>query len=302
MSRVKKLANSMLPKEIQYELENALASRTGETVKVQAASPVSGGSINQAAAVTTTEGKYFVKWNSAARHPGMFEAEAKGLQLLKKPGELFIPGVVHIGAAGKDAFLVLEFVEQGRKLDDFWEAFGISLARLHSQTNEKFGLDHDNYIGSLPQSNTRHSAWSEFFACERLEPQLRLARDEGKVTRQLASRFANLFTVLDEIFPAEKPALLHGDLWSGNFMVSPSGSACIMDPAVYFGHREMDIAMTRLFGGFAEGFYDGYMQQRALEKGWEKRIDLCNLYPLLVHVNLFGGGYISQVESIMKRF
>lgn len=292
----------MLPEEIQSELESMLSKLTGEVVKAKAVSPASGGCINQAAAVTTTAGKYFVKWNSAAKYPGMFEAEAKGLQLLKKTGVMFVPGVVQIGTAAKDAFLVLEFVEQGKRPVDFWESFGISLAKLHSHTNAKFGLDHDNYIGSLPQSNAPHSSWSEFFACERLEPQLKLARDEGKMSRLITSRFESLFAVLEELFPAEKPALLHGDLWSGNFMTSPLGTACIFDPAVYFGHREMDIAMTRLFGGFSDGFYEGYMQHRPLEKGWEKRIDLCNLYPLMVHVNLFGGSYIPQVEAIIRKF
>lgn len=293
----------MLSATVRSSIETILTSRhEGQPVVISSVKPLGGGCINEAASLVTNAGQYFVKWNNAKKYPGMFEAEHKGLQLLRSTGAIHIPGVVHEGIAGEHSFLVLEMVTEGKKTDDFWEDFGRSMAKMHRHTWKAFGLDHDNYIGSLPQSNAPHDKWTEFFICERLEPQLKRARDEGKLGRNAASHFNHLFLVLDEIFPPEKPALLHGDLWSGNFMISPNGRACIYDPAVYYGHREMDIAMTKLFGGFNDGFYAGYTHELPLEKGWEKRVDVCNLYSLLVHVNLFGGGYAAQVEGIICKY
>ena len=180
--------------------------------------------------------------------------------------------------------------------------FGKQLAQLHQNTNTSFGLEESNYIGSLLQQNNLHNNWIDFFINERLKPQIKLARDNGKIDLSTITKFERLYTKLDEIFPEEPPALLHGDLWSGNFMVDEKGGPVIIDPAVYFGHREMDIAMTKLFGGFNQQLYQSYNEHFPLEKGWEQRVDICNLYPLMVHVNLFGGGYLEQVKSILNKF
>ncbi|MEJ2596144.1 MAG: fructosamine kinase family protein, partial [bacterium] len=185
---------------------------------------------------------------------------------------------------------------------DFWEEFARLLAELHKNTQPYFGLDHDNYIGSLVQSNFRHDAWTDFYREQRLEPQLRLAREAGHFNRNVTRAFDRFYHRIERIFPAEPPALLHGDLWSGNFMVNENGSAVIIDPAIYYGHREMDLGMSMLFGGFDRRFYSAYDQHFPLEPGWQERMDYCNLYPLLVHVNLFGGGYVQQVEQIIRRF
>ena len=293
----------MLPSAVRSSIENILSDKhEGRPVKISAIRPLGGGCINDAASLTTDAGKYFAKWNDAKKYPGMFEAEQKGLQLLSDTKEIYVPSVIQAGIAGDNSFLILEMVEEGKKTSDFWEEFGRAIARMHKHTWKSFGLDHDNYIGSLPQINKPQEKWAEFFVCERLEPQLRQARNAGKLGRSAASHFENLFAALEEIFPPEKPSLLHGDLWSGNYMTSPEGRACIYDPAVYYGHREMDIAMTKLFGGFDAGFYAGYLHELPLEKGWEKRTDICNLYSLLVHVNLFGGGYAAQVEQIVRKF
>jgi fructosamine-3-kinase len=195
--------------------------------------------------------------------------------------------------------LLLEFLEREGSQD--WNLAGTLLARLHRNTAREFGLDHNNYIGSLSQSNTFHPTWSEFFAMERILPQIKMARDAGAVDRTLASAAERFCSKLNEIFPDEKPALLHGDLWSGNFFFSTKGPS-IFDPAVYYGHREMDLAMTKLFGGFDDDFYSGYENEFPLEKNWRARTDLCNLYPLLVHVNLFGGGYVRDVVAILTSF
>jgi fructosamine-3-kinase len=196
----------------------------------------------------------------------------------------------------------MEWVEGGIKGQGFWADFGRGLALLHRHTRDHFGLERDNYIGSLVQHNTPASDWPSFFIHQRLEPQLKMARDRKRVEAGMAFRFERLFHQLDKLFPAEPPALIHGDLWSGNFLCDDQGCPVLIDPAVYYGHREMDLAMTKLFGGFDVALYTAYHAEWPLEKGWEERVDLCNLYPLMVHVNLFGGGYVAQVEGVLKRF
>jgi fructosamine-3-kinase len=292
----------MLSKEIRSEVEEVISVHAGEPCTIKDARPLGGGCINNAFAISTDAGNFFLKTNDAAKYPGMFEAEANGLKLLASANAIVVPSVIDHGIAGKDSFLLLELAEQGKLQNDSWEDFGASLAKLHTNTQQQFGLDHNNYIGSLHQSNRLHDTWSSFFSNERLEPQLRLALDTGRAGSGLRAKFEKLFLVMDEIFPVGKPSLLHGDLWSGNFMISPGGKACIYDPAVYFGNREMDIATTKLFGGFEEGFYEGYNDAFPLEKGWQQRVDICNLYPLMVHVNLFGGGYLNDVERILNKF
>jgi protein-ribulosamine 3-kinase len=291
-----------LPPQLVSAVEYALSANEGPAVSIITAHSLAGGCINSAAALQTNDKKYFLKWNDEAKYPGMFEAEARGLRLLASPGAFYIPNVIGCGAAGSNAFLLLEFIEAGKQEESFWDDFGRSMAKMHRVTQEKFGLEQDNYIGSLVQSNKQHDSWAEFFIHERLMPQLKLARDAGKISSAIAESFERLFPKLDDIFPQEPPALLHGDLWSGNYMISPRGTPCIYDPAVYFGHREMDIAMTRLFGGFQPAMYPAYNSELPLEKGWENRVDICNLYPLMVHVNLFGGSYLSDVKAVISRF
>lgn len=264
--------------------------------------PLSGGSINTAAKLETSAGHFFVKWNDAKKHPGMFEAEAKGLKLLKDANEIGVPEIIFYGEVEKTSFLLLEFIDPSSREKHFFHDFGKSLARLHKQSDEHFGLDHDNYIGSLKQGNKKHKQWSDFFREERLEKQLRMAFDEGKLRKSIIQQFDNLFNLLPEIFPGEKPSLLHGDLWSGNYSNDYLGKAAIFDPAVYYGSREMDIAMSKLFGGFDKEFYEGYNEEFPLENAWKERVDICNLYPLLVHVNLFGGSYGRDVERILSKF
>ena len=260
--------------------------------------PLSGGSINQACRIETNLGVFFVKWNDAKACPGMFKAESRGLEILARTGAIRIPEVIHCG----EDLLILEYLEQDRPAPNFWETFGQQLARLHQHTHPTFGLDHDNYIGSLPQSNTPHNTWADFFREARLQPQIRMARDSKQLDQPTCSLLNGVMDRLPQLFPDEPPALLHGDLWSGNYLIGPEGQPCLIDPAVYHGHREMDLAMTRLFGGFDAAFYASYNEAHPLEPDWESRTDLCNLYPLLVHVNLFGSGYASQVRHIAGHY
>ena len=196
----------------------------------------------------------------------------------------------------------MEYIATGSPGADFWDTFGQGLARLHKRTQKMFGLDHDNFIGSLQQSNRMHTSWEDFFINERLEAQYKLARDAGRAGSDTGRPLQNLYSRLSDFFPPEPPALLHGDLWSGNYMVDSSGMAVIADPAVYYGHRLMDLGMSKLFGGFSSAFYQAYNDAWPLEKNWPESIEIANLYPLLAHVNLFGGSYLQSVHSILKRF
>jgi len=288
--------------DFKSDIEKLLSRELNLQVSILNNQSVGGGCINHAHQIETNHGNYFMKWNDATAYPGMFESEAKGLQLLRSVNAIYIPEVIATGQSGNTSYIILEWIESGKRKKDFWHNFGEHLAKLHRHTSTRFGLDHDNYIGSLSQSNRQHKNWIEFFIHERIEPQLKLASGNGQLATSLTSILANLENKLAEIIPKEAPALLHGDLWNGNYMIAPDGSACLIDPAVYYGHREMDLAMTKLFGGFDPGFYEAYNETFTLQKGFESRIDIYNLYPLLVHVNLFGGGYVGQVRRILQRF
>jgi protein-ribulosamine 3-kinase len=285
-----------VPSDIQHEI----AALLGATIHSFSFS--GGGCINKGGRLSTSAGEYFLKWNVRDKYPGMFTAEAKGLSLLRNGSILRIPAVNASGDTVEHQFLLLEYINEKPKQKNFWEALGEGLAKQHQQTSPTFGLDHDNYIGSLPQRNTPSNDWINFFIEHRLNAQVQLAIRSGKIPPSVPKDFDRLYDKLPSILPIEKPSLLHGDLWSGNLITDTKGQPCLIDPAVYYGNREAEIAFTGLFGGFSTTFYESYNAVYPLVAGHEKRTDLYNLYPLLVHVNLFGGGYVSQVVSILRRF
>lgn len=292
----------MLPLAIVPELEKLLQHYTQEEALIEETIAVGGGSINAAYRLNYGGKFFFLKYNDASRFPQMFEKEALGLKLLNTSHSLRIPQIIGQSSRGQTSFLLLEFIEQKQPDKQFWENFGQGLANLHRNTAKTFGLNHTNYIGSLQQDNTPEKSWTDFFIRLRLQPQINLAKQRALLSAQTLADFDKLFERLPSLFPEEAPALLHGDLWSGNFLCSQSGEAVLIDPAVYYGHREMDIGMSKLFGGFSPRFYEAYNAAWPLEKGWQQRVDLCNLYPLLVHVNLFGGGYVSQLEACLRKY
>ncbi|MBE0646377.1 MAG: fructosamine kinase family protein [Bacteroidales bacterium] len=284
----------MIPEEIITSLKTHLS--------IYSDKPLAGGDINQVYRIDTSAGTFCLKVNYSDRFPGMFEKEAQGLSLLERAGEIRVPSVVEVITGKQYSALLLEYIAEARPVTDYMFRFGASLARLHDHSEVFYGLDVDNYMGSLPQSNRKSNSWIDFFREERLEKQVRLARDSGRLNDDINNMFSRLFSRLDKLLVVEKSSLLHGDLWGGNFMISETGDACLIDPAVYYGNREVDLAMTTLFGGFSPEFYTGYESQTKLDSGWRDRLELYNLYPLLVHVNLFGTGYLGSVRKILQKF
>jgi fructosamine-3-kinase len=261
---------------------------------------VSGGCINHTLRLDTSQGPYFIKWKTG--DADLFEKEAKGLRLLSLHSKLRVPKVYGMGNQAGRSYLLMEFCERQPPVKDFWEDFGHKLARQHRVTQKAFGLEHDNHIGRLEQCNKPNTRWTDFFIEQRLQVQLNMALQAGRASTHDQKAFDVLYKRLTDFFPVSAPALLHGDLWSGNFLAGPEGRACIFDPAVYYGHHEMEIAYTQLFGGFDTDFYRAYEEICPLAPGFEQRVDIYNLYPLLVHVNLFGGSYLISVRNILERF
>ncbi len=290
-----------LSKEFLQYLNNRIKNLGLSKSEIVEVKVISGGSINRTFAVFTLKEKFFLKINSASKFPQLFQKEERGLGLLKKSMNLHLPEVLLNGEYGDTSFLLMELILFEKQSNLFWENFGIGLAKLHQVYGEKFGLNENNYIGSLEQLNSYKKDWASFFIENRLEHQANLAFDKGLIDSELITQLERLYQKVESIFPVELPSLLHGDLWSGNFIVGSDGQAVLIDPAVYYGNREMDIAMTHLFGGFDKRFIKAYNSCNPLKADWEKRIEVCNIYPLLVHVNLFGQAYVSRLKSVLKK-
>ncbi|MFY0655085.1 MAG: fructosamine kinase family protein [Cyclobacteriaceae bacterium] len=261
---------------------------------------IGGGCISNNAHLSTNQGEFFLKWKRGALD--MFQKEELGLNKLLATNSLNIPKVYASGKQDGLGYLLMDFIPKGPQSNSYWEALGEGLSQLHRNTSSTFGLDHNNYIGELNQDNTHKSNHTDFFVENRLEPQLKLARNAALIDEKLLSQFENLHKKLIDLIPKEEPALLHGDLWSGNIHYGAESSAFLIDPAIYYGHREADLAMTRLFGGFDLKFYESYQNSFPLEPEYESRVELFNLYPLLVHLNLFGSSYLSGILSTLRRY
>lgn len=263
--------------------------------------PVSGGDINTCWKLESAGFKYFLKTNSASSFPGMFQKEAEGLKALKSNSSFIIPAVIVTGIIEDEQFLLMEWLEKITSQQDHQKDAGEKLAGMHLRQQDWFGWNDDNYIGSLQQVNSRHQDWSSFYTECRILPIAKLLADQKKIPVKDLQAAEKFCLRLREIFPSEPASFLHGDLWAGNYMVTTKGPA-LFDPAVYYGHREMDLGMAHLFGGFDENFYRSYEEIFPLEKGWRNRINYSQLYPLLVHAVLFGGHYIEKAMGIMKFF
>ena len=275
-------------------LEDAIADAVGEPVRALRA--VHGGDINQAYRATLASGpSVFVKTHPEPP-PGMYAREAEGLSFLRAAGALRIPEVIAHG----DTLLVLEWIDGRARRSDFEEQLGRGLAALHRAGAPSFGLTRQNYIGSLPQPNTARASFAEFYAEQRLLPFARRAREQGVLDDELVARIEALCARLPALSAAEEPpSRLHGDLWSGNVMTDEAGGPVLVDPAVYGGEREVDLAMLSLFGSPSARFFAAYGEVYPHKPGRSERAPLYQLYPLLVHVCLFGRGYVRQLASAL---
>ena len=265
--------------------------------------PLSGGCIANTQKLTTLSGRNFVIKRSEHEND-MFEKEANGLKELKKANVIYVPEVFY---ADKQC-LITEFVEQGKSDQYFFETFGKLMAELHRYTSKHFGFYEDNYIGATPQPNIASGEeatnWIDFYFNKRLYFQFKLAENNGYADNEFRRLFNNIEKKLPDILKDsdEVPSLLHGDLWSGNYLIGEKGQAVIFDPAVYYGHREAELAMTRLFGGFSNEFYRAYNNEWPLKPGYQYREGVYTLYHVLNHLNLFGRGYFHQCIALMKQY
>ncbi len=284
-------------------VEQALSRHYGATVAVRNKTSVSGGCINQAWKLVLSNGeRIFLKENSARYH-NMFLAEALGLQALDVPGGPAVPQPIAVYQGDSTQFIAMTFIDQGQRRADFWEAFGRTFAALHlDHRQQMFGFESDNYIGSTEQSNRQTTDWISFFGDRRLGFQLQLAQERRLASPALVRKTEALIARLADFLPSgARPSVLHGDLWSGNLIAGADGRAVMIDPAVYYGHNEADLAMTELFGRFDSRFYAAYSELIPLGPEYEIRKEIYGLYHILNHLNLFGPSYESQALSMLNR-
>jgi len=284
---------------LNQEIRNTIEEKAG--IRIKTYSALSGGCISNAYKIVDESGKnYFLKVNS---HPkDLFIKEANGLSELKKANAIRVPEVI----VCNEEFLLTEFIDQRNRSKIFFEDFGRRFGELHKYKEDKFGFYEDNYIGSNPQINIASSNednnWAEFYFNKRILYQYKLAENNGYATTELKNGIFQLEKKIEGIIgdSVEPPSLLHGDLWGGNYIIDENGFVCLIDPAVYYGHREADLAMTKLFGGFSNEFYYSYNECFPLKDDYEYRENIYKLYHVLNHLNLFGNSYYSHTISLVN--
>lgn len=286
----------MITNDIKKEIEQYL------NLKVKSLYPISGGCISNSSIVQTDScKKYLLKMNNNVPE-NMFYKEAHGLKEIERSNSIRVPAVKLV----KDNFILMEYIQEETKSKNFFEDFGLEFAKMHKHIGSSFGFYEDNYIGStiqknIPDDEEKHN-WAKFYFNKRLLFQFKLAEKNGYVDSALRKIFNQVENKIDEILisETEEPSLLHGDLWAGNYIVDENGRACLIDPAVYYGNREADLAMTKLFGGFTNEFYLSYNEFYPLKDGYKYRENIYKLYHVLNHLNLFGSGYYQQALSLIK--
>ncbi|MFQ5671803.1 MAG: fructosamine kinase family protein [Nitrospinales bacterium] len=287
------------------EIQTLLSQTLAEPIRILTSVAGGGGCISRTEILSLSNGRR-VFFKSHPRPPqDFFRREAEGLDLLRSAvGAPRVPAVLALPSAPNPRFIVLEYLPEEPPGKDFYVNFGRALAALHRKTQDRYGLDRDNFIGKTPQKNTPEKDPIVFFRERRIRFQQELARKSRLLPAGLDRKLDKLCEKLDGLLDVtgERPALLHGDLWSGNCFAGPGQAPCIFDPAAHFGLREADLAMTELFGRLPQSFYNAYDEAFPLNPGYDERKDLFNLYHLLNHLNLFGGSYLSSVERIVNRF
>ena len=282
----------MLSEDLKHHLEERFDFTINSTQALR------GGDINSVYLLQCKDVEVVLKVNKAELFPDLFQKESNGLYALGSTQAIDVPRVLGYGDYSSQTYLVMEFKKSGQTSQGFWELFGQQLADLHRNTQESFGFMEDNYIGSLPQYNGSAASASAFYREQRLKPQFQMASKRGYEFENIEI----LYQKLEQIIPDEPPALIHGDLWSGNYMVNVDDNPCLIDPAVAYAPREMDLAMMKLFGGFDDQMYTAYQESFPLEKDWEDRMGLWQLYYILVHVNIFGGNYYKRAKDLIEYY
>lgn len=270
-------------------------------IQIKRTKQLGGGDISTVWLLEIKTQNLILKVNSAEQK-AMSEAEFKGLKILRDAGVIQVPMVFEFGLLNDRSFILMEFIPAGKAHGQTFTEFGEKLAALHQFDSATFGLDHDNFIGALPQRNFQHEKWNMFFWYDRIQPQFKLALWQGLMHESEIPEESNFLQLVDEVFCNHKPALLHGDLWNGNKLVTLKGNVALIDPAVYYGHPMMDLGMTLLFGGFPEKFYEAYYSNAGISGNIQQQTDLAQLYYLLVHLNLFGSSYYASVKSLLKKY
>lgn len=262
---------------------------------------LSGGDISQCFQVCTHDGYFVVKTNTHQLAVAMFEAERKALMHLGKMSPIVTPQVYTTGQTRDHAYLLMEFIEAKKGNEEDYRRLGGVLAQMHSGESEFFGWEEDNFIATLVQNNTGNSNWGEFFYRQRLLPQFELAASHKRWPKEAIPAGGQVIQRIEELSGKVKPALLHGDLWAGNHLIREDGVAVLIDPASYYGHSEVDMAMSRLFGGYPDSFYQAYYERAGGQPNYDLQ-EIYQLYFLLVHLNLFGASYYQSVKRIVDRY
>ena len=263
---------------------------------------VSGGDIAEAYLIETETERIFCKLMSGPSALAMLEAEMEGLEQIRNTGSIKAPHVLFCEHLGDQACLGMEFIESKNPSPSEMGRLGEQLAHMHSSSSGKFGYQADNFIGSLPQSNKQHTSWGSFYVQERLLPQFQMAVSKNLMQAHEIPEDETMLDVLADYCKDIKPSFLHGDLWGGNYLISIAGEPYLIDPAIYYGDPVVDLAMSRLFGGFSADFYQAYKENSAVYENEEDKIQLYQLYYLLVHLNLFGSSYYGSVKRIMQQY
>ncbi len=284
---------------MHIDLKEYISSLYGN---ISSISPLSGGDVSSVYKVTSTNGDFVAKTGSVKQHYALLEAEMKGLTLLSTQNAIATPEVHKLITLNNTACLLMDFIPAKTPISSDMEKFGYQLAELHTNTSDTFGAATDNFIANLPQSNTLCNNWVEFFINERLFPQFNIALQNGLLNQNDIPEKAKMFNILSPIVQTVKPSVLHGDLWSGNYLIHENGTPYLIDPSAYYGHSMVDIAMTKLFGGFSPSFYQAYHSMIKPDSNAQQLTEIYQLYYLLVHLNLFGSGYKNSVLKIIQQF
>ncbi|TKD66193.1 fructosamine kinase family protein [Flavobacterium sp. ASW18X] len=270
---------------------------------IKSITSLSGGNVSQVFKVVTTSDVFVVKCNYEKNAEVYFKAEVNGLHQIKATNTIETPAIHSYGKIENNAYLILEWIPTKNADQEAMHTLGIQLSQLHSTTETTyFGAKEHNFIGNLPQNNTINPSWSTFYALQRLYPQLGIARKLGYLLKEEIPNLDNIQKVMTTIADNTKPSLLHGDLWHGNILIHENGTPYLIDPSVYYGHNEMDLAMTKLFGGFSNNFYQGYHENIPPHKNQNALTEVYQLYYLLVHLNMFGNSYRSKAVELLKRY